>query len=123
MSLIQEFNQTKQAIQELQARLEQIQSDERFQRDREFEQQLRDLLSTYGKSLKDIVAIIDPTPSRVSRSTDTRSRPRQQRRMKTYKNPHTNEVIKTKGGNHNQLKEWKAKWGADQVESWVSYED
>jgi NAD(P)-dependent dehydrogenase (short-subunit alcohol dehydrogenase family) len=28
--------------------------------------------------------------------------------FKVYKNPRTGEVVETKGGNHNQLKEWKA---------------
>jgi hypothetical protein len=46
--------------------------------------------------------------------------PKRMRRTKVYKNPHTNETIQTKGGNHKQLKEWKAKWGAAEVESWAA---
>lgn len=40
--------------------------------------------------------------------------------MKTYKNPHSGEVIETKGGNHKTLKEWKAEHGSDLVESWAT---
>jgi hypothetical protein len=40
--------------------------------------------------------------------------------FKVYKNPHTGEVVETKGGNHNQLKEWKAEHDSDTVESWLS---
>ncbi|WP_259645995.1 DNA binding protein, partial [Pseudomonas ficuserectae] len=40
--------------------------------------------------------------------------------VKQYKNPHNGEVIETKGGNHKTLKEWKAKWGSDDVESWAT---
>jgi hypothetical protein len=40
--------------------------------------------------------------------------------VKQYKNPHNGEVIETKGGNHKLLKEWKAQYGAEEVESWVS---
>ncbi|MFG0530775.1 hypothetical protein ACF8FB_10595 [Pseudomonas sp. yb_2] len=29
-------------------------------------------------------------------------------------------MIKTKGGNHKRLKEWKANYGSGPVESWVS---
>jgi len=29
-------------------------------------------------------------------------------------------VIETKGGNHKTLKEWKAQWGSDEVESWAT---
>ena len=41
------------------------------------------------------------------------------RATKRYKNPNTGEIIETKGGNHKILKEWKAKWGKDVVESWL----
>jgi len=42
--------------------------------------------------------------------------------FKVYKNPHTGtgEVVETKGGNHNQLKEWKAEHGSATVESWLT---
>ncbi|MDG9812333.1 transcriptional regulator, partial [Pseudomonas juntendi] len=29
-------------------------------------------------------------------------------------------IIETKGGNHKLLKEWKAQYGADEVESWLA---
>lgn len=47
-------------------------------------------------------------------------KPRKARVVKTYKNPHTGQAVQTKGGNHKVLKEWKAKWGGDVVEAWVS---
>ncbi|MBR7552292.1 DNA binding protein, partial [Mycobacterium tuberculosis] len=37
-----------------------------------------------------------------------------------YKNPHNGEIIETKGGNHKLLKEWKAEYGSDTVETWSS---
>jgi hypothetical protein len=46
--------------------------------------------------------------------------PTRMRRTKVYKNPHTLETIETKGGNHKQLKDWKANWGAAEVESWAT---
>ncbi|MBD8089359.1 DNA binding protein [Pseudomonas fluorescens] len=42
-----------------------------------------------------------------------------QRKLKRYDNPHTNESIETKGGNHKTLKDWRAKW-PNEVESWVT---
>jgi hypothetical protein len=42
------------------------------------------------------------------------------RMFKVYKNPKTGEVVETKGGNHNQLKEWKAEYGSDTVEFWLT---
>jgi hypothetical protein len=40
--------------------------------------------------------------------------------FKVYKNPHTGEVVETKGGNQKTLKEWKAEHGSDTVESWLT---
>jgi len=117
MSLIQEYRQTEEAIKELQERLAKIQSDERFQREREFEGQLRDLLGAYGKSLRDVISILDPQPA----LGQVRQESKRKRRMKVYRNPHTEEVIETKGGNHRQLKAWKEKYGADEVEGWASF--
>lgn len=44
---------------------------------------------------------------------------RRARAIKQYKNPHNGEIVETKGGNHKVLKAWKAKYGNDEVESWV----
>ncbi|AZC51726.1 transcriptional regulator MvaT, P16 subunit, putative [Pseudomonas chlororaphis subsp. piscium] len=38
--------------------------------------------------------------------------------MKAYKNPHSGEVVQTKGGNHAVLKVWKAEYDAETVEAW-----
>jgi hypothetical protein len=45
---------------------------------------------------------------------------RKPRQIKIYKNPHSGEVVETKGGNHKVLKEWKAEYGSDEVESWLA---
>ncbi|WP_164661673.1 DNA binding protein, partial [Pseudomonas viridiflava] len=36
-----------------------------------------------------------------------------------YQNPHTGELIETKGGNHRGLKAWKEQYGVDTVDSWL----
>ncbi len=38
--------------------------------------------------------------------------------MRRYRNPHTGEVVETRGSNHNRLKAWKEEYGADTVTSW-----
>jgi hypothetical protein len=118
MSLITEYRQTEEAIKELQARLESMNNDDRLKKEMEFEEKLRALMADYNKSLRDIIAILDP---------DSRQRPaaaapkkRGERKVKTYVNPHTNESISTKGGNNKTLKAWKAEHGSDVVESWVT---
>jgi len=120
MSLINEYRSTQEAIEELQARLKNLAEDSNLQKELDFEKQLRKLMGDYGKSLRDINAILDPS----SRTLKARAagRPalgsKRQRKLKQYKNPNTGEVIETRGGNHRTLKEWKQKWGGDVVESW-----
>ncbi len=122
MSLINEFRETKERIKELESRLADLSQDSKLKKELEFEEKLRALMAEYNKSLRDITVIIDPQAAR-SGPARTTTRTRRPRRTKQYNNPHTGEVIETKGGNHKILKEWKAKWGGDTVESWVTLLD
>ena len=122
MSLINEFRETKERIKELEERLASLSQDSKLKKELEFEEKLRILMSEYSKSLRDITLILDPQAARGANKTSN-TRTRSQRKMKQYNNPHTGAVIETKGGNHKVLKEWKAKWGGDTVESWVTLLD
>ena len=124
MSLINEYRATEEAIKELQARLQSLSADDKLQKELEFEGKLRALMAEYQKSLPSIIGILDPEAksgkiTRASKTTGTK----RARKIKQYKNPNSGEVIETKGGNHKVLKEWKAKWGSDVVESWVTLLD
>ena len=121
MSLINEYRATEEAIKELQERLKSLEKDDKLKKELEFEEKLRTLMGSYGKSLRDILALLDPDAKlskapRAAKATGSK----RARKVKQYKNPHNGEVIETKGGNHKTLKEWKAKWGSDAVESWAS---
>ncbi|GBL59654.1 hypothetical protein SAMN05216577_12193 [Pseudomonas citronellolis] len=121
MSLINEYRATEEAIKELQERLKSLEKDDKLKKELEFEEKLRTLMGGYGKSLRDILALLDPDAKlskapRAAKATGSK----RARKVKQYKNPHNGEVIETKGGNHKTLKEWKAKWGADTVESWAT---
>jgi hypothetical protein len=119
MSLINEYRATEDAIKELQERLKNLSQDDKLKKELEFEGKLRALMGEYQKSLRDIISLLDPDAksSRGTRSAKPVAAKRT-RKVKQYKNPNTGEVIETKGGNHKTLKEWKAKWGGDVVESW-----
>lgn len=128
MSLINEYRATRAAIEELQARLQALEEDGKLQQELEFEKRLRELLAQYNKALPDVLALLDNEgkgrQARQARATKAESAPtRRSRRVKIYTNPNTGEIIETKGGNHKQLKEWKAVWGGDVVESWASVRD
>ncbi|MHA6193290.1 histone-like nucleoid-structuring protein MvaT [Pseudomonas wadenswilerensis] len=126
MSLINEYRATEEAIKELQARLQSLSADDKLQKELEFEKALRELMGTYSKSLKDIIALLDPDAklNKIQRTAAVKTTgTKRARKVKQYKNPHNGEVIETKGGNHKTLKEWKAKWGGDVVEGWATLLD
>ncbi|MCY1549709.1 hypothetical protein D9M68_858940 [compost metagenome] len=75
-------------------------------------------MAVYGKSLRDIVLILDPEPLH-QRTAQKAPGKRKERQLKRFKSPHTNEVVETKGGNHRVLKAWKEQYGASTVDSWL----
>ena len=122
MSRLAEFRQLEKHLAEQLAALEAMKGDEGLQREVEFETKLRELLAEYGYSLRNVIAILDPQAAsrRAPAAIESKAGTRKPRQVKIYKNPHSGEAVETKGGNHKILKEWKAKWGNDEVESWLA---
>lgn len=119
MSRLAEYRRLEQQLAQQLAELEAMKSDGAIQTEMEFENKLRALLSEYGYSLREVIGILDPqasgrqqTPAAVEKTS------RKPREVKVYKNPHSGEIVQTKGGNHAVLKAWKAEHGAETVESW-----
>lgn len=120
MSRLAEFRALEQQLAAQLAELEALKNDDSLKKEIEFEQKLRDLLGEYGYSLRNVIAILDPQAATRRAPAAVEKAARKPRQVKVYKNPHTGETIETKGGNHKVLKEWKAKWGSDEVESWLA---
>lgn len=118
LSRLAEFRAAEKALQEQLAQLESLKNDAGLKKEIEFEQKLQGLMSTYDKSLRDIIAILDPGTSS-SQAAPTGPKRRRARVVKVYQNPHTGELIETKGGNHRGLKSWKEQYGVDTVDSWL----
>jgi len=118
LSRLAEFRAAEKALQEQLAQLESLKNDAGLKKEIEFEQKLQALMNTYDKSLRDIIAILDPNPSTATAAPAGPKR-RRARVVKVYQNPHTGELIETKGGNHRGLKAWKEQYGADTVDSWL----
>ena len=117
MSKIAEYKALEARLAEQLAQLDALKSNSRLEREIQFEERLRALLAEYGMSLRNVIAILDP---QVKPSVQGAKAPaRKARQVKRYKNPHTSEIIETKGGNHRILKEWNAKYGKDVVNSWL----
>lgn len=117
MSKLVDYRELERQLAEQVARLETLKGDAGLEKEIEFEQQLRSLLAEYGKSLHDIIALLDPNPGRTTGSTIKQTR--RARVVKVYRNPLTGERVESKGGNNRLLGSWKAQFGAAEVESWV----
>jgi len=119
MSKLAEYRQLEKHLAEQLQALETMKSDGALKKEIEFETKLRALLDQYGFSLKNIINLLDPQSAKHASTPATAPGKRKPRELKFYKNPHTGEVVETKGGNHKTLKEWKAAHGADVVEGWL----
>ncbi|MFA1027741.1 hypothetical protein ALP10_01902 [Pseudomonas syringae pv. helianthi] len=117
MSKLAEFRQLEKHLAEQLQALEALKGDAGLKKEIEFETTLRDLLTKYGYSLKDVINLLDPQAGRRAPAVEFKTGSRKPRQVKVYKNPHTGEVVETKGGNHKTLKDWKAERGSHTVES------
>lgn len=121
MTRISEYRALQEQIAQHTSRLETLKTDPGLQAEIDFETRLKDLLQAYGKSLSDVISILDPSSATQGRGVPRQSglvtrRPRQ---VKVYRNPLTGEIVESKGGNHKLLGAWKAQFGHEEVESWV----
>lgn len=119
MSKLAEYRQLEKHLAEQLQALEALKGDSGLKKEIEFETKLRGLLDQYGFSLKHIINLLDPQSTKRGQTPTAAPGARKPRELKVYKNPHTGEVVETKGGNHKTLKEWKTKHGAEAVESWL----
>jgi len=115
MSKIAEYKRLEAQLAEQLAALDKLRSDDKLQREIEFETRLNGLLNEYGYSLQTVLDILDPAPA----TRTNQPVPRRERSLKSYTNPHTGEVVETRGGNHKVINAWKAQYGADEVKSWA----
>ncbi|MBD9613719.1 DNA binding protein [Pseudomonas sp. PDM02] len=120
MSKLAEYRQLEKHLAEQLQALEALKGDSALKKEIEFEKKLRELLKQYGFSLKHIINLIDPQSTKRGTASTATPGTRKPRALKTYKNPHTGEVVETKGANHKTLKEWKSEYTSDVVESWLT---
>ncbi|AWM92552.1 transcriptional regulator [Pseudomonas sp. 31-12] len=118
MSKIAEFKALEAQLAEHMRQLDEMKNDDGLKKEIEFETKLRALMGEYSVSLPAIIALLDPSARRSAKPSEPKL-VRKARSVKRYKNPHTGELIETKGGNHKLLKEWKTEHGGQEVESWL----
>lgn len=119
MAKLNDYYQKKQLMEKLAEEINQLEQDEALKRELAFENSVRELMEEYNKTPRHVLQIltaIDPSIAAAKAESGTGTRAK--RPMKTYKNPHTGEVVKTRGGNHKVLNEWREKHGKEAVQSW-----
>ncbi|CEP36243.1 MULTISPECIES: histone-like nucleoid-structuring protein, MvaT/MvaU family [unclassified Halomonas] len=120
-SVLSDYIKKEQMLKQLQAELKALEDNSELKKEIEFKEKLQALMTEYGKLAQDVCAMLDPSYRKASnKSTKTSSTDgRKKRPLKVYKNPHSGEVVETRGGNHKVIQEWKAKFGNEEVVSWV----
>lgn len=92
-------------IEDMKKELKTYNSDENFQKELSFLNEIEEVISKYGKTKEETANLLCPKADEAL--TEVLSRPRKKRTPKTYKNPHTGETVTTAGGNHKTLKKWR----------------
>lgn len=118
MANINDYYQKKQLLEKLSEELNKMEQDQALKSDLEFENKVKGLMDEYKKSPKDVLLILSAIDPSVAGAKAETSGTRAKRPLKTYKNAHTGEVVKTRGGNHKTLNEWRQKYGKEAVQSW-----
>jgi len=114
MAVLSDYIKKQAELEKLQKELEALQSDDRLSVEMEFRDKLLALMAEYGKNEAEVIRLLDPAPAK-SEKVDGRKK----RRLKKYINPHTKEVVETRGGNHKIIRAWKDQYGQEEVEGWV----
>lgn len=80
-----------------------------------FRDELNQLLEKHNFNYDDLVEMLQIEPPKTEK--------KRTRKYFIYRNPHTGEVVRTRGGNHVTLKEWRKKYGPEAVDSWKEEDD
>lgn len=117
MAKLSNYLEKKRLMEKLADELRQLEEDTGLKQELEFEADIKALLKEYDFTAKhafNVIAAADPSLD--LNATSTSDGPK--RKMKTFKNPHTGEIVKTRGGNQKTLNEWRKEYGAETVASW-----
>lgn len=122
MSKLLKMKALKAELSALQEKAERLESDPEVQRTQEFLELIQETMKEYGVTTEALVSMLRPGYVLVEASSAEKpARPRRERRVKIYRNPHNGEEIRTAGGNHKVLRTWREQWGAA-INDWWVYE-
>lgn len=118
MSLIEKYLSKEEQLKNLRAELESLANDPRYQHEMEFKNKLEALMNEYDKTPRDVIVLLHPEYYN-SGDFKTKASLGAKRKLQTYRNPNTGEIIETRSGNHKGLRAWKEKYGEEMVKSWL----
>ena len=122
-SVLSDYLKKEQMLKQLQEELHALENNSELKAELEFKERLQALMTEHGKLARDVCELLDPTyrsqPAKAGKASVSSTDGRKKRPLKVYKNPHTGEVVETRGGNHKVIQEWKAEFGNEEVVSWV----
>ncbi|MEG3081768.1 histone-like nucleoid-structuring protein, MvaT/MvaU family [Halomonas sp. 5021] len=117
-SVLNDYIKKEQLLKQLQDELQELESNSELKKELEFKDRLHALMSEHGKFARDVCEILDPS-YREATTKGASPGARKKRPLKVYKNPHTGQVVETRGGNHKVIQQWKAEFGNEEVVSWI----
>lgn len=125
MSLIATYHEKKRILDKLTRDLHELEKDRDVKNASLASDQLNKVIAENNISAHDAILLIDPDGEAVreiarkeAEMKGTR-RKYSKRKVVTYKNPHTGEVVENKGGPNKALAVWRDKYGKEVVESWI----
>lgn len=117
-SVLSDYLKKEKILKQLQDELQQLESNSELKKELEFKEKLHSLMSEYGKVAREVCEILEPSSLKApAKAASVGGRKKQL--LKIYKNPHTGEVVETRGGNNKAIQEWKAEYGHEEVVQWV----
>lgn len=118
MSILANYREKEEMLRKLTEEMSKMKENPELKKELSFKEEVQAILDRHQRSVSDLAVIFGLNQASAKPGRGNRRR----RKLKVYVNPNTNETIETRGGNHKELKEWKAQYGSDLVESWVTEE-
>lgn len=112
MRIYQEYTAKQRQLADIQQRMEKLEQDPAYQREKEFLGRLTGLMQEFDKTPTTLLTVLDKNIAQQETKTRRRTPPQK------YRNPNTGEVIEAKTKANRQYKAWAAKYGQDVVEAW-----
>lgn len=119
-----DFRKLQNALEQQQKIFNEMQGDPQIQDAIKFTKDLHAFLKKHDKSIADAILALNPLASALQVDSflcaGTATTTRYYKPLKRYVNPHSGEVVESKGGSNKTLMKWKRQWGRSVVATWVA---